>query len=144
MTIEEKNELLKQNWVKICNWVKEYYANVFPTTKRFHFPHNAFYWVDFVVMPNGDARIYYGDHGSDHPERVLTPYGSYEGSNGRFQIGVKTIGDNSTEEDLKEWNEYNFNRAPELIEKLIAVWTMIKAEVIREGAFIHKIETFEP
>lgn len=77
MNKEQKNEALEKAWLKICEYVKENFTNVFPEGTKFRWFHNPYYWIEFVVTPDGDARIYRGMHSTGCPDEVITPHGAY-------------------------------------------------------------------
>lgn len=77
MTKEEKNKVLENAWKKICEYVRDNFNDVFPEGFKTRWSHDVYYWIEFVVSPQGEARIYRGTHDTSYPSEVITACGAY-------------------------------------------------------------------
>ncbi len=143
---EKKKAELLSAWKKICLWVKENTEGKLPGGHRFHCPHHVYYWLDLVINEAGDARIYYGSHGSDKPEYVCTKDNIYGTTNGRFQpCSTKTVNSpNFSEEQIAAASDRKADFVADRFEEIIVRWPTFKAEILAEIAKNECIANFEP
>lgn len=143
---ETRKQDLLSAWKKICAWTKENTAGKFPGGHRFHCPHHVYHWSDLVINEAGEARIYWGSHGSDNPEYVCTKDNIYGTTNGRFLSSkVKTVNSpNFSEEQISAASTHRVNFVAERFEEIIVRWPTFKAEILSEIAKNERIANFEP
>lgn len=142
---EKKKAELLSAWKKICKWTKENTAGKFPGGHRFHLPHHVYYWSDLVINEAGEARIYWGSHGSDNPEYVCTENNIYGTTNGRFQCNVRTVNSaNFSEEQIAAASTHKVNFVAKRFKEIIVHWLTFKAEILAEIAKNERITNFEP
>ena len=141
---EKKENDLMQAWKKICKWTKENTAGKFAGGLRLNCPHRVYHWNSLVINEQGEARIYWGTHGSDNPEYVVTENNIYDATNGRFQFGVRTINsDNFSEEEIAFRAERKSRFVASRFEEVILNWPKFKERIFLEMKKNDYVSDFE-
>lgn len=138
MTREEKNKILENAWKKVCDYVGENFDGIFADGIKVRWFHDTYYWVEFIVTPNGGARIYRGTHNTSYPSEVITELGAY-------QVDM-TCKPNTSEVDIAKSTStrpMGVDRKCLNIELVIKGWNNIKLIINNKKEYELKLQSFE-
>lgn len=139
MTKEEKNKVLENAWKKICEYARDNFNGVFPEGFKTRWFHDVYYWIEFVVSPQGEARIYRGTHDTSYPSEVITACGAYN----VYSMSCKP---DTTELSISTnpgTRPMGVDRKCMNIEIIIKGWSQIKNIINEKKEYELKLKSFE-